>query len=78
MYAQMWEEDRLIKSKREEMEAALQIERNREALKVEHLLLHYTYYCSRPVHWFELPTRDLLMNVQCHVYVYMCVRVFRC
>lgn len=34
MYARMWEDDRFAKCKREEMEAALQIERNREALKV--------------------------------------------
>ena len=34
MYARLWEEDRQTKCKREEMEAALQIERNREMLKV--------------------------------------------
>ena len=34
MYAKLWDEDRQTKSKREEMEAALQIERNREMLKV--------------------------------------------
>ena len=39
LYAEMWEVDRLAKCKREEMEAALQIERNREALKANgHLL----------------------------------------
>ena len=34
MYARLWDEDRQTKCKREEMEAALQIERNREMLKV--------------------------------------------
>lgn len=34
MYAKLWDEDRQTKCKREEMEAALQIERNREMLKV--------------------------------------------
>ena len=34
MYAQLWDEDRQAKCKREEMEAALQIERNRDILKV--------------------------------------------
>lgn len=34
MYAKMWEEDRLTKCNREEVETAMQIERNREALKV--------------------------------------------
>ena len=34
MYAQLWREDMLAKAKREEMEAVLQIERNREMLKV--------------------------------------------
>lgn len=34
MYAQLWEEDRQAKCHREEMEAALQIERNREMLQV--------------------------------------------
>ena len=34
MYARLWDEDRQTKCKREEMESALQIERNREMLKV--------------------------------------------
>lgn len=34
MYATLWEKDRQAKCKREEMEAALQIERNKEMLKV--------------------------------------------
>lgn len=34
MYAQLWKEDMLAKAKHEEMEAVLQIERNREMLKV--------------------------------------------
>ncbi|XP_065910618.1 cilia- and flagella-associated protein 53-like [Dysidea avara] len=34
MFAELWEEDRLTKSKREEMEAAMQLERNREMLRV--------------------------------------------
>lgn len=34
MYASLWEEDRAAKCRREEIEAALQIERNREMLKV--------------------------------------------
>lgn len=34
MYAKMWKEDQEAKRKREEMEAALQIEKNREMLKV--------------------------------------------
>ena len=34
MYAKLWDEDRRTKCKREEMEAALQIERNKEMLKV--------------------------------------------
>lgn len=34
MYTTLWEKDRQAKSKREEMEAALQIERNKEMLKV--------------------------------------------
>ena len=34
MFAQMWKDDYSAKCKREEMEAALQIERNREMLKV--------------------------------------------
>lgn len=34
MYSKLWDEDRQTKCKREEMEAALQIERNREMLKV--------------------------------------------
>lgn len=34
MYARLWEEDRAAKCKREEIEATLQIERNREMLKV--------------------------------------------
>ena len=34
MYACLWEEDRLAKCKREEMETVMQTERNRETLKV--------------------------------------------
>ena len=34
MYAHLWKEDMLAKAKREEMEAVLQIERNKEMLKV--------------------------------------------
>jgi hypothetical protein len=34
MYARLWEEDQAAKCKREEIEAAMQIERNREMLKV--------------------------------------------
>lgn len=34
MYAKLWKEDQEAKRKREEMEAALQIEKNREMLKV--------------------------------------------
>ena len=34
MYSALWEEDRVAKCRREEIEAALQIERNREMLKV--------------------------------------------
>ena len=34
MYARMWDEDRLTKCNREEIETAMQIERNKEALKV--------------------------------------------
>lgn len=34
IYAKMWKEDELIKAKREEMEAALQIERNKEMVGV--------------------------------------------
>jgi len=34
MYSKLWEEDRQAKCRREEMEAALQLERSRETLKV--------------------------------------------
>ena len=34
MYAKLWERDHLAKCKREEMETALQLERNRAALEV--------------------------------------------
>lgn len=34
MYAKLWDDDRQAKCKREEIEAALQIERNRDMLKV--------------------------------------------
>ena len=34
IYARLWEEDQAAKCKREEIEAAMQIERNREMLKV--------------------------------------------
>ncbi len=34
LYADLWEKDRLAKSTRENMETALQIERNKELLKV--------------------------------------------
>lgn len=34
LYAKMWSEDHLVKSQREEVEAALQIERNKEMLDV--------------------------------------------
>ena len=34
MFAKLWEEDIRAKARREEMEATLQIERNREQLKV--------------------------------------------
>ena len=34
IYAKMWKEDWAIKSKREDMETALQIERNKEMLDV--------------------------------------------
>lgn len=34
MYAKLWKEDLETKRKREEMEATLQIEKNREMLKV--------------------------------------------
>ena len=46
MFAQLWKEDRLSKEKREEMEAALQLERNREMLKVRtsHSLCVYTVH----------------------------------
>ncbi len=34
MYAKLWEKDCLAKSKREEMETALRLERNKETLDV--------------------------------------------
>ena len=34
MYAKLWEEDRLAKARREEMESMRQIERNRETLAI--------------------------------------------
>ena len=34
MYAHLWEEDQAAKCRREEIEAAMQIERNEEMLKV--------------------------------------------
>ena len=49
MYARLWEEDRQAKCKREEMEAALQLERNREMIEVVLLQLHISY---------TLPSRD--------------------
>lgn len=37
-YARMWAEDITIKAKREDMEVAMRLERNKEALKVK---IHY-------------------------------------
>lgn len=34
MFAELWEKDRVSKCEREEMEAAMQLERNREMLRV--------------------------------------------
>jgi len=49
MFTELWEEDRLAKSKREEMETAMQLERNREMLRVNMItnlaFLHYVILC---------------------------------
>lgn len=61
LYAKLWDQDRSAKCAREEMESALQIERNREMLKVRiflsvlvnvirllHLLMSTLTYCISP------------------------------
>ena len=64
MYARMWEDDRFAKCKREEMEAALQIERNREALKV----LFFDIFICMYIHMY------VCMYVCCmYVYNYLCI-----
>ena len=44
MYAKLWQEDFESKSKREEMETALQIERNKEMLKVRSVIIISVLY----------------------------------
>ena len=39
MYAELWEQDRILKAKREEEEAKLQMERNREMVEVANLFV---------------------------------------
>ena len=46
MYAELWEQDRILKAKREEEEAKLQMERNREMVEVVNsfvLLQHHNH-----------------------------------
>lgn len=43
MFAELWEKDHLSKCKREEMEAAMQLERNREMLRVSGAAYINTY-----------------------------------
>jgi len=42
MFADLWEKDRVSKCKREEMEAVMQLERNREMLRVSNSILSHT------------------------------------
>lgn len=42
MFAELWEKDYISKCNREEMEAAMQLERNREMLRVNNLIPSYT------------------------------------
>ena len=39
MYAELWKQDRILKAKREEEEAKLQMERNREMAEVANLFV---------------------------------------
>lgn len=72
IYASMWEEDRSAKCRREETEAALQIERNREMLKV--LTLQTTALEKQRQEMRELKEKEAQLLVQC-VYKqwYMCI-----
>lgn len=56
IYAKMWKEDWAIKSQREDMETALQIERNKEMLDVCKLLFHSTVTVF-PIQWQILNTQ---------------------
>lgn len=42
MFVELWEKDHLSKCKREEMETAMQLERNREMLRVNNYIYRYT------------------------------------
>ena len=68
MYASMWEEDRAAKCRREEIEAALQIERNREMLKV--LTLQTTALEKQKQEMKELKEKEAQLLVHC-IYKYM-------
>lgn len=44
-YAEIWEQDRLAKAEREELEMREQIERNRSALEVWRRTLYFHFHC---------------------------------
>ena len=77
MYAHLWKEDMLAKAKREEMEAVLQIERNKEMLKVgvgSQLLCTWCVYVQ-----ITFPTEIYVCTLMklCIMYIYAVYR-FTC
>lgn len=66
LYAKLWEEDRKAKCQREEMEAAMQLERNMEMLKVS---------LSLPLPFFPI----IYINVtQINTFFFLPIHVCRC
>ena len=72
MYSALWEEDRVAKCRREEIEAALQIERNREMLKV--LTLQSAAVEKQKEEMRQLKEKEahlLVRNVSLHIHYKM-------
>ena len=70
MFAELWEKDHLSKCKREEMETAMQLERNREMLRVCTYI--HTYICivyiDRNIHTYTHTYTDIRTYI--HTYRY--------
>lgn len=73
MYTALWEQDRMAKCRREEIEAALQIERNKEMLKV--LTLQSAAAEKQKEEMAQLKEKEaqLLVRNKFNTYMYMYV-----